>query len=227
VITTLNLARIPLTVFAFLGGALAIGVGFGMQTILKNLISGLIVLFERKVRVGDVVDVDGVTGTVTEVDVRSTTVRQSNGVETMLPNSTLLENKVTNWTYTSPEIRSVVKVGVAYGSPVRQVADVMLAAAAEHGLVLDEPAPNVLFEDFGDSALVFALYYWVRLGPKTGAAQIASDLRFMLDRRFAEVGVVMAFPKRDLHLDSARPLQVELVGPASSRGDMNLAPKAA
>ena len=140
-VITLNLARIPLTVFAFMGGALAIGVGFGTQTLLRNLISGIIVLFERKVRVGDIVDVDGVQGVVTAVDIRSTTVRQFDGIETMVPNSLLLEQKVTNWTGESPTMRRVVKVGVAYGSPTRQVADIMKAAADEHGLVLKEPAP--------------------------------------------------------------------------------------
>ena len=116
-----------------MGGALAIGVGFGTQTLLRNFISGIIVLFERKVRVGDIVDVDGVQGIVTAVDVRSTTVRQFDGIETMVPNSLLLENKVTNWTGESPTMRRVVKVGVAYGSPTRQVADILQEAAAEHG----------------------------------------------------------------------------------------------
>ena len=212
-VITLNLARIPLTVFAFMGGALAIGIGFGTQTLLRNFISGIIVLFERKVRVGDIVDVDGIQGVVTAVDIRSTTVRQFDGIETMVPNSLLLEQKVTNWTGESPTMRRVVKVGVAYGSPTRQVADIMKAAADEHGLVLKEPAPYVIFEDFGDNALVFALYFWVDLA-KSNGMQVQSDLRFMLERRFADAAISIAFPQRDIHLDSARPLQVEVVGRA-------------
>jgi small-conductance mechanosensitive channel len=212
-VITLNLARIPLTVFAFMGGALAIGIGFGTQTLLRNFISGIIVLFERKVRVGDIVDVDGIQGVVTAVDIRSTTVRQFDGIETMVPNSLLLEQKVTNWTGESPTMRRVVKVGVAYGSPTRQVADIMKAAADEHGLVLKEPAPYVIFEDFGDNALVFALYFWVDLA-KSNGMQVQSDLRFMLERRFAGAAISIAFPQRDIHLDSARPLQVEVVGRA-------------
>ena len=214
-VITLNLARIPLTVFAFMGGALAIGVGFGTQTLLRNFISGIIVLFERKVRVGDIVDVDGVQGVVTAVDVRSTTVRQFDGIETMVPNSLLLENKVTNWTGESPTMRRVVKVGVAYGSPTRQVADILSQAAAEHGLVLKDPSPFVIFEDFGDNALVFALYFWVDLA-KSNGMQVQSDLRFMLEKRFAEAGISIAFPQRDVHVDSSRPLQVEVVGGAAS-----------
>lgn len=213
-VITLNLARIPLTVFAFMGGALAIGIGFGTQTLLRNFISGIIVLFERKVRVGDIVDVDGVQGIVTAVDVRSTTVRQFDGIETMVPNSLLLENKVTNWTGESPTMRRVVKVGVAYGSPTRQVADILQQAAAEHGLVLKDPAPMVIFEDFGDNALVFALYFWVDLAKSSGM-QVQSDLRFMLEKRFADAGISIAFPQRDVHLGSARPLQVEVVSAAS------------
>jgi small-conductance mechanosensitive channel len=216
-VITLNLARIPLTVFAFLGGALAIGIGFGTQTLLKNFISGIIVLFERKVRVGDIVDVEGVQGIVTAVDIRSTTVKQFDGIETMVPNAMLLENKVTNWTGESPVMRRVVKVGVAYGSPTRQVAEIMVQVAAEHGQVLKEPAPYVIFEDFGDNALLFALYFWVDVIRHSGT-QVASDMRFMLEKRFAEAGISIPFPQRDMHLDSARPLQVELMrGPLAVR----------
>jgi small-conductance mechanosensitive channel len=211
----LNLARIPLTVFAFLGGALAIGVGFGTQTLLKNFISGIIVLFERKVRVGDLVDVDGVQGVVTAVDIRSTTVRQFDGIETLVPNAALLENKVTNWTGETPVMRRVVRIGVAYGSPTRQVADILVAVASEHGQVLDEPAPYVLFEDFGADALVFALYFWVDVMRHSGA-QVQSDIRFMLDKRLAEAGISIAFPQRDIHLDSAQPLRIELVRRSSA-----------
>jgi potassium efflux system protein len=212
-VLTLNLARIPLTVFAFMGGALAIGVGFGTQTLLRNLISGVIVLFERKVRVGDIVDVDGVQGVVTAVDIRSTTVRQFDGIETMVPNSLLLEQKVTNWTGESPTMRRVVKVGVAYGSPTRKVADVLEAVAAEHGLVMKDPKPLVIFEDFGDSALIFALYFWVDV-MKSSGMQIQSDLRYMLEKRFAEAGITVAFPQRNIHLDSEHPLQIEVVAGA-------------
>ena len=212
-VVTLNLARIPLTVFAFMGGALAIGVGFGTQTLLRNLISGVILLFERKIRVGDIVDVEGVQGIVTAVDIRSTTVRQFDGIETMLPNSLLLEQKVTNWTGESPTMRRVIKVGVAYGSPTRKVGDILEAVAAEHGLVMKDPKPLVIFEDFGDNALVFALYFWVDVVRSSGM-QIQSDLRYMLEKRFAEAGITVAFPQRNIHLDSERPLQIEVVAGA-------------
>ncbi len=208
-LVTLNVARIPLTVFAFLGGALAIGVGFGTQTIIKNLISGMILLAERRIQIGDIVDVDGVTGTVTTVDLRSTTVKSFDGLETIVPNSVLLESKVTDWTMSDRKVRRAIRVGVAYGTPMRAAADLLEACARRHGNVLHDPAPTVLFEDFGDNAQVLALYFWVELGPKVGAAQVASDLRFMIEKQFAESGIVIAFPQRDIRIDAARPLRIE------------------
>jgi len=215
VVLTLNLAHIPLTVFAFLGGALAIGVGFGTQTIIRNFISGLIVLMERQVRVGDIVEVDGMTGTVTEVNLRSSTVHGFEGVEAILPNSMLLENRVTNWTRSDRKLRRMVKVGVAYGSPVREVSAILKECAERHGLVLKAPEPLVLFEDFGDNALVFGLYFWIEMNPGVSGTVIMSDLRFMIEKRFGESGIVVPWPQRDVRLDASRPLQVELTARAA------------
>lgn len=210
---TLHLLKIPLTAFAFLGGALAIGFGFGTQTIFKNLISGIIVLAERKIKVGDILDIDGIIGRVASVDTRSSTLRGFDGVETLIPNSLLLENKVTNWTHSNARQRRVVRVGVAYGSPLARVSEIMAECASRHGLILSDPAPLVLFEDFGPDSLLFALYFWVELKDNVNANQIASDLRFMFDKRFTEGGIVIAFPQRDLHLSAAAPLPVRMVPP--------------
>jgi len=209
-VLTLNLAQIPLTVFAFMGGALAIGVGFGTQTIIKNFISGLILLMERQIRVGDIVDIDGTTGTVSEVNLRSSTIKGFDGIAAIVPNSTLLEGKVTNWTMSDPKVRRIVRVGVAYGSPTDEVARRMLECAQRHGLVVKGPEPQVMFEDFGDSNLVFALYFWIDVQAGTSGQVVMSDLRFMIEKSFAEGGISMAFPQRDVHLDTTRPLQVEL-----------------
>ncbi|WP_306535528.1 mechanosensitive ion channel family protein [Geobacter sp.] len=213
-VLTLNLARIPLTVFAFLGGALAIGVGFGTQTLIKNFISGILLLIERKVRVGDIVEVEGVVGRVTEVDIRSSTVLGFDGVETLIPNASFLENKVTNWTHTSPQMRRVLRVGVAYGSPVQAVSEVLMECAGRHGLILNTPEPVVLFEDFGDNSLIFALYFWIEMLPQVNALKVASDLRFMIEKRFAEKGIIISFPQRDVHFDTGRPLKVHIVSDA-------------
>ena len=210
VLTTLNMVRIPLTAFAFLGGALALGVGFGTQTVIKNLISGLIVLGERKVRLGDIVEIDNVVGTVTSIDVRSCTVLAFDGTESLIPNSFLLENRVNNWTYSSRHIRRSIRVGVAYGSPARQVADLLDQCARRHGIVLDDPKPSVIFEDFGENAMVFTLYFWVPLKPEVSATVVASDLRFMIDKSFAEAGLEMAFPQRDVRLLAEQAIPVRL-----------------
>lgn len=219
---TLNLARIPLTVFAFAGGALAIGIGFGMQTLIKNLISGVILLFERHVRVGDVVEVDGVIGTVTAVDIRSSTIRGGDGVESMIPNASLLEQKVTNWTLTNADVRRCIKVSVAYGSPVRTVADILEDCAMRHGLILEEPVPRAIFEEFGDNALVFVLYFWINLSPATNAQQVMSDLRFMIDKAMREAGIVIAVPQREIRLDAAHPLRVEVISSSGKEGSEGL-----
>lgn len=212
-IITLNLVRIPLTIFAFLGGALAIGVGFGTQTLIKNFISGILILLERNIKVGDTIDVDGVVGRIVTVDIRASTVLGFDGVETVIPNSMFLENKVTNWTHTNSRLRRIVRVGVAYGSLTTQVRDILAECANEHGLILKDPPAEALFEDFGDNSLIFALYFWIDYGPEVNPLQVASDLRFMIDKRFAEENIVLAFPQRDIHLDSAEPLRVEMVYP--------------
>ncbi len=217
---TLNIAKIPVTVFAFLGGALAIGAGFGIQTLIKNLSSGLVMMMERQIKVGDVVEVEGIAGTITEVNLRSSTVLAADGTESIIPNSVFVENKVTNWTGSNRKVRRAVKVGVAYGSPVREVADLLDECAKRHGLVLGDPAPVVIFEDFGDSALIFALYFWLELRPNTSSVQVMSDLRFMIEKRFAEAGISIAYPQRDLNLRAERPLRVDLVRqPRPDRAD--------
>lgn len=210
-IITLNLARIPLTVFAFMGGALAIGVGFGTQTLIKNFICGILILLERNVKVGDTIDVDGVVGRVVTVDIRASTILGFDGVETVIPNSMFLENKVTNWTHTNTSLRRIVRVGVAYGSRTKQVRDVLVECGKEHGQILKNPPPEAMLEDFGDNALIFALYFWVEHGPETNPLQVASDLRFMIDQRFAEENISISFPQRDIHLQTLQPLRVEVV----------------
>ncbi|HEX6827347.1 MAG TPA: mechanosensitive ion channel domain-containing protein, partial [Burkholderiales bacterium] len=210
VLISLELVKIPLTVFAFLGGAVAIGAGFGMQNMLKNLISGIMVITERPFRLGDIVEVGGIRGEVTDINVRASTVRDVNGIETLIPNSTFVEQNVTNWTYTTRRVRYSVKVGVAYGCPVKQVAELLQEVAQRHGLILKDPPPEVLFEDFGAVALMFGLYYWLELGPKVASRLVASDLRFMIEKSFAEHGIAIAFPQRDVHLDTGGPLKVQV-----------------
>ncbi len=214
IIFALLQANIPLTAFAFLGGALAIAAGFGLQTLLKNFVAGIMLLFERPMRLDDLVEVDGIRGRVTSIGIRASTLTSADGIETMIPNSAFIENKLTNWTYTSPTTRHTVKIGVAYGTPLRKAADALQDAAARHGLVLKEPAPQVYLEEYADSAVVFALTYWVDMSPTGDSRRIRSDVLHMIDRAFADAGIRMPFPQRDVHLDATGPLRVEVVAPA-------------
>ena len=211
VMTSFVMVKIPLTVFAFTGGALAIGAGFGMQNLLKNLISGLMLLLERPFRPGDLVEVGGIRGRVIDIGMRSSHFRDGNGIETLIPNSTFVEENVTNWTLSSQSVRIVVKLGVAYDSPVQKLTELLLETAIRHGLVQDKPAPQVLFEDFGSDALQFGLYVWVEIKRDVDWRSIASDLRFMIHKTLSANGIVMAFPQRDIHVDTAQPLQVRLL----------------
>jgi len=208
--TSMVMVKIPLTAFAFTGGALAIGAGFGMQNLLKNLISGLMLLMERPFKPGDLVEVSGIRGRVIDIGMRSSHIRDGNGIETLIPNSTFIEENVTNWTLSSQAVRITVKIGVAYGSPVQELTELLLATADRHGLVLDKPAPEVVFEDFAADALQFGLFAWVELKPGVDWRVIASDLRYMIYKTFAAHGIVMAFPQRDIHIDASQPLPVRL-----------------
>lgn len=208
VLGTFQLLKIPLTVFAFLGGAMAIGIGIGTQNIIKNFVSGIILLAERKIRVGDVLEVEGFIGKVTEINTRSSVVRSADDMETIVPNSVFLENRVTNWTLTNAKVRRVLQVGVAYGSPVQTVMELLTESAGRHGLICKEPAPFAVFQDFGDSALVFHLYYWLDLRGSANNVVVASDLRLMIEKRFTELQIGVPFPQRDLRLSADNPLRI-------------------
>lgn len=205
-----SLLNIPLTAFAFFGGALAIGFGFGMQTLIKNFISGIILLFERKVRVGDLLEVDGFIGRVVEINTRSSIIRNVEDMETLVPNSLFLENRVTNWTLSNSKIRRTLRVGVAYGTSPQKVMELLSEAAARHGLICKDPEPYVVFEDFGESALIFHLYFWLDLAGAANGSVVASDLRLIIEKRFEEQGIALPFPQRDLRLSSEQPLEIHL-----------------
>src|SRR6185436_6726185 len=203
--------RIPWTVFAFMGGALAIGVGFGAQTLINNFISGVILLCERSIRVGDIVEVDDQRGKIVRVGFRNSLVSRGDGIEVLVPNSQFLEKKVVNWTLSDDLVRYVISVGVAYGSPTTQVAELIAQAAREQAHVMKSPAPQVLLDDFGENALVFRLQFWLHVTPSVDGGIVRSDLRHRISELFEEAGVVMAFPQRDLHLETTRPLEINIV----------------
>lgn len=204
------IAEIPLTAFALAGGALAIGVGFGSQNVLNNFISGLILLAERPIKIGDLVDVDGTFGRVESIGARSTAIKTFDNFHIIVPNSTFLESNVVNWTHTDNLVRISLQVGVAYGSPVRRVEEIMLEIIRAHDRAVMPPDPVVLFEDFGDSALLFKALFWIEMNRPMDQRLVLSDLRYQLDERFRAEGITIAFPQRDLHIDTLRPLDVRL-----------------
>lgn len=208
----MNFVSIPLTVFTFLGGALAIGVGFGSQNILSNFISGLILLAERPVKVGDLIQMDDHYGNIESIGARSTVVLTGTNLRLIVPNSKFLENNVINFTHGSNDmIRCKVGVGVAYGSDTRVVTKLLEQAADDHGKVLKHPGAFVLFKDFADNSLNFELHFWLNMTRPLVQLQVESDLRYRIDTLFNEAGIVIAFPQRDIHLDTTTPIPFRLV----------------
>lgn len=212
VLLALRWVNVPLTAFAFLGGAIAIGVGFGAQTLINNFISGFIIMAERPVKVGDIVEVENTFGTVEEIGARCTRIRTGPNVHILVPNSSFLEKNVINWTLSDKMIRACVTVGVVYGSPVREVERLLIKAVLEHDKVIKNPEPFVLFNDFGDNALIFEIHFWITMTRLLERRLIESDVRFRIDELFREASIVIAFPQRDVHFDAKDAIQVRVVG---------------
>jgi len=202
-ITTLDLLNVPLTAFAFVSGAIAIGVGFGAQNIINNFISGWILMWERPIRIGDFLEIGDTRGTVEAINTRSTRIRRVDGVHLLIPNSFLLENTVVNWTLVDRRTRTSVRVGVSYGSPVKLVAQLIEQAVNEQEGVLDDPKAVVFFEDFADNALIFDAFFWIFATADRDLRITRSNIRFRINELFEEHDIVIAFPQRDVHLDGA------------------------
>lgn len=202
-ITVLDIINVPITAFAFLSGAIAIGFGFGAQNIINNFISGWILMWEKPIRIGDFLEVENAKGIVEEINTRSTRFRRVDGVHMLIPNSKLLENTIVNWTLVDKLMRTSVKIGVAYGSPAKKVAALILQAAEEQESVLSTPKPQVIFEDFGDNALIFEVNFWIQSNMEGGLRVAKSNVRFRLDELLAEHNIVIAFPQRDIHIDGS------------------------
>lgn len=202
-LTTLSMLNIPITAFAFLSGAIAIGFGFGAQNIINNFISGWILIGEKPIRIGDFLEVEGAKGKVEQINTRSTRIRRVDGVHMLIPNSKLLENTVINWTLRDELVRASVIVGVAYGSDVRLVEKLMREITTNNPKVLPKPEPKVFFQDFGDNALIFESFFWIHSQVEGGIRSVSSEIRFEIDAAFNEHGITIAYPQRDIHLDGA------------------------
>jgi potassium efflux system protein len=211
VLLALRWVNIPLTLFAFLGGAVAIGVGFGAQNLINNFISGFIMMAEQPIKIGDLVEVDGHFAVVEEIGARCTRIRTGSNIHILVPNSSFLEKSIVNWTLSDRKIRTRVIVGVVYGSPVREVERLLNQAVMESSKVLKTPEPFVIFNDFGDNALIFEIHFWISIIRLMERLMIESAIRFRIDELFREAGIVIAFPQRDVHLDAQRPLELRIV----------------
>lgn len=187
-----------LTVFA---GAVGVGVGFGLQNIASNFISGLVILAERPITIGDRVEVAGIAGQVEQIRARSTVIRTNDNIMMIVPNTKFIDSPVTNWTYGDRRVRFRIPVGVAYGSDVVKVRDALLAVAHENPDTLKEPAPNVYLEKFGDSSIDLKLVAWSS-EMSDRPSRYRSDLNFAIAKKFRESKIELPFPQRDLHIKS-------------------------
>lgn len=204
IFTSLEVLNIPLTAFAFVSGAIAIGVGFGAQNIINNFISGWILMWERPIRIGDFLEVGNAKGVVETINTRSTRIRRNDGVHMLVPNSQLLENTVTNWTLIDRNARTSVNVGVMYGSDVELVEKLMQQVLADHPAILPTLPKAVLLDDFAESAMMFSAYFWVYAESETMLRQVRSDIRFSLYKQFKLNNIKIALPQRIIHIDDKK-----------------------
>jgi len=212
---TIGLQLTTLTVFA---GALGVGLGFGLQNIANNFVSGLILLVERPVKTGDYVDLGTTRGVVERIGARSTLIRTRDNIAIVVPNSELISQTVTNWSLKDPKTRIHIEVGVAYGTDPRRVQEILIDVARHHPLVLDHPEPKVWFNDFGASSLDFVLLAWVRDPATTGLRAFRSELRFAITDAFTANGIEIPFPQRDLHIRSIDPQAADRLHPRPQEG---------
>lgn len=202
----LKVINIPLGALVGFFALLGVGIGFGLQNLASNFISGLILLIERPVKVGDRLEVDDVWGDVTRISLRTTLITTPDDIAIIVPNSKLLENNVTNYSYGNRRMRLHVPVGIAYGSDVAAAHEAMESAANEHSEVLKHPAPKVWFRGFGDSSLDMELLCWISDAKQK--FDVLSELNRAIDNAFRERGITIPFPQRDIHiLDQAAPAE--------------------
>jgi small-conductance mechanosensitive channel len=197
-ILVLHVLGVQLTNLTILGGALGIGVGFGLQAIVTNLASGLILLFERPIKVGDIIQVNDEVGEIKNLGLRATVVQTFDNAEIVIPNSDLVTGQVTNWTLAERLARVKIPVGVAYGTDITKVLEILMSCADESPMVLSKPSPSALFLAFGESSLDFELRVWI---PEfNDRLTVLSELNQEINSEFKLAGIEIPFPQRDVHL---------------------------
>ena len=203
-----QLVGVDLSSLAIIAASVGVGVGFGLQNIINNFVSGIIILAERPISIGDRIEVAGVAGRVTKIQLRSTTVVTNDNITMIVPNADFISNTVTNWSHGDPKVRIRVPVGVAYGSDLKLLQQLLLEAAGEHPKALRDPSPVVLFNEFGDNSLNFELGVWTQ---EMTAAPIhfTSEMNFIIEQKLRENDIEIPFPQRDLHVRSGLPAAAE------------------
>src|SRR5437870_1484874 len=201
VLIVLENTGIHLGALAVFAGAVGVGVGFGLQNIASNFISGLVILAERPITIGDRVEVAGIAGQVEHIRARSTVIRTNDNIMMIVPNTKFIDSPVTNWTYGDRRVRFRIPVGVAYGSDIAKVREALLAAGRENPNTLKDPGPSVFLEKFGDNSIEFELVVWSS-EMSARPSRYRSDLNFAIAQKLREAGIELPFPQRDLHIRS-------------------------
>jgi small-conductance mechanosensitive channel len=199
-LVAISLIGFDMTKFTIILSALGVGIGFGLQGVVNNFVSGLILLFEQPVRQGDIVEISGTWAEVKKIGLRATTIQTFDQADLIVPNADLTTNQVTNWTLSSRQVRLIIPVGVEYGSDVPRVFEILSECAKDNEMVAKNPEPVVLFQEFGESSLNFELRVWVK--DTDFRLRTRSQLHQEIDKRFREANITIAFPQRDLHLRS-------------------------
>jgi len=200
VVLAVSAAGIPVSSLTVVLGAFGVGIGFGLQNIFNNLVSGLILLFERPIQIGDTIEFGTLMGVVRSIGIRSSNIRTFDGAEIIVPNGNLISNEVINWTLSDETRRIEVIVGVSYNSDPHKVKEVLFKILTDHEDVEDDPAPNVLFQNLGDSSLDFRMLFWTRNFGEW--IRIRSEIIFKIFDELKAAGIEIPFPQRDLHLRS-------------------------
>src|SRR6266700_691722 len=215
VLIVLENTGIHLGALAVFAGAGGVGVGFGLQNIASNFISGLVILAERPITIGDRVEVAGITGQVKQIRARSTVILTNDNIAMIVPNEKFIDSPVTNWTYSDRRVRFRLPVGVAYGSDVNKVREALIAAAREHPATLKDPAPDAFLEKFGHSTIDFQLVVWSEEMSRR-PSRFKSDLNYLICKHLGAAGIEIPNPQRDLHIRSGT-LKVESVTKQETR----------
>lgn len=222
IIIVLDNAGVHLATLTVFAGAVGVGVGFGLKNIASNFISGLLILAERPIAIGDRIEVAGVIGQVLQIRARSTVIVTNDNIAMIVPNEKFIDSPVTNWTHTDRRVRFRVPVGVAYGSDVERVREALIAAAREHPATLNEPEPNAYLEKFGSSTIDFELVAWSETMSRR-PSRFKSDLNYLICKHLDAAGIELPNPQRDLHIRSGT-LKVENVtnSETTSRSEVTL-----